>query len=235
VTIYNDVEIGDNTYIHPNVTLYPGARIGKNCQLFPGVTVAAVPQDLKFKGEYTTAEIGDNTTLRECVTVHRGTAAKGKTVVGNNNLLMEGVHLGHDVLVGSNCILGNQTKLAGEVIIDDFAILSSTVLVHQFCRIGGYVMIQGGSKITKEVPPYVIAAREPVSYCGLNLVGLRRRGFTHEQIDTIHQAYRTIYQSGLNTSMALERIKEEMEMTPEVEYIVSFVEGAKRGIIRYVD
>ena len=146
---------------------------------------------------------------------------------------MEGVHLGHDVLVGSNCILGNQTKLAGEVIIDDFAILSSTVLVHQFCRIGGYVMIQGGSKITKEVPPYVIAAREPVSYCGLNLVGLRRRGFTHEQIDTIHQAYRTIYQSGLNTTMALERIKEEMEMTPEVEYIVSFVEGAKRGIIKH--
>ena len=166
------------------------------------------------------------------MTINRGTAAKGKTVVGNNNLLMEGVHVAHDTIVGNGCIIGNQTKFAGEVVVDDFAVISSTVLVHQFCRIGSYVMIQGGSKITKEVPPYVIAAREPVAYCGLNLVGLRRRGFTNEQIDTIHQAYRYIYQSGLNTSMAIERIKEEMPSSPEVDYIVSFVEGAKRGIIK---
>ena len=221
--VHPEAVIGENVEIGPFVYVDRNVVIGDNNVIMPNANI--------LYG----SRIGNSNTIRENVTINRGTAAKGKTVVGNNNLLMEGVHLGHDVLGGSNCILGNQTKLAGEVIIDDFAILSSTVLVHQFCRIGGYVMIQGGSKITKEVPPYVIAAREPVSYCGLNLVGLRRRGFTHEQIDTIHQAYRTIYQSGLNTSMALERIKEEMEMTSEVEYIVSFVEGAKRGIIRYVD
>ena len=143
------------------------------------------------------------------------------------------VHVAHDTIVGNGCIIGNQTKLAGEVIVDDYAILSSTVLVHQFCRIGSYVMVQGGCKSSKEIPPYIIAAREPISYCGVNLIGLRRRGFTNEQIDTIHQAYRIIYQSGLNTTMAIERIKEEMEMTPEIEYIISFIEGAKRGIIRY--
>ena len=203
--------------ISPLAYVHPEAIIGENVEIGPFVYIDR------------NVVIGDNNVIMPNANILYGAR------IGNNNLLMEGVHLGHDVIVGSNCILGNQTKLAGEVIIDDFAILSSTVLVHQFCRIGGYVMIQGGSKITKEVPPYVIAAREPVSYCGLNLVGLRRRGFTHEQIDTIHQAYRTIYQSGLNTTMALERIREEMEMTPEVEYIVSFVEGAKRGIIRYVD
>ena len=229
------VVIGDNNTFMNSVTVLYGARIGNGNTFFPGAVISAIPQDLKFVGEDTTAEIGDNNTIRENVTINRGTAAKGKTVVGNNNLLMEGMHAGHDVIINNYCIIGNQTKLAGEVIVDDCAIVSSTTLVHQFCRIGSHVMVQGGCKSSKEIPPYIIAAREPISYCGLNLVGLRRRGFTHEQIDTIHQAYRYIYQSGLNTSMAIERIKEEMEMTPEVEYIISFVEGAKRGIIKYDD
>ena len=225
--------------ISPLAYIHPEAKIGENVEIGPfvfidkNVVIGAIPQDLKFRGEETTAEIGDNNTIRENVTINRGTAAKGKTVVGNNNLLMEGVHVAHDTIVGNGCIIGNQTKLAGEVIVDDFATISSTVLVHQFCRIGSHVMVQGGCRTTKEIPPYIIAAREPICYCGLNLVGLRRRGFTHEQIDTIHQAYRYIYQSGLNTTMALERIKQEMEMTPEVKYIVSFIEGAKRGIIKY--
>ena len=235
VYIDHNVVIGDNNVIMPNDNILYGSRIGDNNTIFPGAVIGAIPQDLKFRGEETTAEVGNNNTIRENVTINRGTAAKGKTIVGNNNLLMEGVHVAHDAIVGNSCIIGNQTKLAGEVIVDDFATISSTVLVHQFCRIGGYVMVQGGCKTTKEIPPYVIAAREPMTYCGINLVGLRRRGFTREQIDTIHQAYRFIYQSGLNTTMALARIKEEMEMTPEVEYIVSFVEGAKRGIIKYED
>ena len=222
VYIDRNVVIGDNNVIMPNANILYGSRIGNGNTIFPGAVIGAIPQDLKFRGEETTAEIGDNNTIRENVTINRGTAAKGKTVVGSNNLLMEGVHVAHDTIVGNGCIIGNQTKLAGEVIVDDFATISSTVLVHQFCRIGSYVMVQG-------------AAREPISYYGLNIVGLRRRGFTREQIDTIQQAYRYIYQSGLNTTMALERIKEEMEMTPEVEYIVSFVEGAKRGIIKYED
>ena len=233
VYIDRNVVIGDNNVIMPNANILYGSRIGNGNTIFPGAVIGAIPQDLKFRGEETTAEIGDNNTIRENVTINRGTAAKGKTVVGSNNLLMEGVHVAHNTIVGNGCIIGNQTKLAGEVIVDDFAIISSTVLIHQFCRIGSHVMVQGGCKSSKEIPPYIIAAREPISYCGINLVGLRRRGFTREQIDTIHQAYRYIYQSGLNTTMAIERIKEEMEMTPEVEYIVSFVEGAKRGIIKY--
>ena len=233
VYIDRNVVIGDNNVIMPNANILYGSRIGNGNTIFPGAVIGAIPQDLKFRGEETTAEVGDNNTIRENVTINRGTAAKGKTIVGNGNLLMEGVHVAHDTIVGNGCIIGNQTKLAGEVIVDDYAILSSTVLVHQFCRIGSYVMVPGGCKSSKEIPPYIIAAREPISYCGVNLIGLRRRGFTNEQIDTIHQAYRIIYQSGLNTTMAIERIKEEMEMTPEIEYIISFIEGAKRGIIRY--
>ena len=232
VYIDRNVVIGDDNVIMPNANILYGSRIGNGNTIFPGAVIGAVPQDLKFRGEETTAEVGDNNTIRENVTINRGTAAKGKTVVGSGNLLMEGVHVAHDTIVGNGCIIGNQTKFAGEVIVDDFAVISSTVLVHQFCRIGSYVMIQGGCRVLKDVPPYIMAGRDQLTYCGLNLVGLRRRGFTNEQIDTIHQAYRYIYQSGLNTTMALERIRETMAMTPEVEYIVSFVEGSKRGIIK---
>ena len=230
--IDKNVVIGDNNVIMANVNILYGARIGNGNRIFPGAVIGAIPQDLKFRGEETTAEVGDNNTIRENVTINRGTAAKGKTVVGNNNLLMEGVHVAHDTFVGNGCIIGNATKLAGEVVIDDNAIISSTVLVHQFCRIGGYTMVQGGCRSSKDIPPYVIAGREPIAYCGLNLIGLRRRGFSNELIENIHNAYRLIYNSGLNVSEALERIKAEIPMSPEIEYIVSFIESSSRGIIR---
>ena len=230
--IDKNVVIGDNNVIMPNVNILYGTRIGNGNRIFPGAVIGAVPQDLKFSGEETPAEVGDNNTIRENVTINRGTAAKGKTVVGSNNLLMEGVHVAHDTFVGNGCIIGNATKLAGEVEIDDKAIISSTVLMHQFCRIGGYTMVQGGSRSSKDIPPYIIAGREPIAYCGLNLVGLRRRGFSNELIENIHNAYRIIYQSGKNVSEALKQIREEIPMTPEIEYIVSFIESSKRGIIR---
>ena len=232
VYIDKNVVIGDNNVIMPNVNILYGSRIGNGNRIFPGAVIGAVPQDLKFRGEETTAEVGDTNTIRENVTINRGTAAKGKTVVGSNNLWMEGVHVAHDTFVGNGCIIGNATKLAGEVEIDDNAIISSTVLMHQFCRIGGYTMVQAGSRSSKDIPPYIIAGREPIAYCGLNLVGLRRRGFSNELIENIHNAYRIIYQSGKNVSEALKQIREEIPMTPEIEYIVSFIESSKRGIIR---
>ena len=232
VFIDKNVVIGDNNVIMPNANILYGSRIGNNNRIFPGTVIGAVPQDLKFRGEETTAEIGDNNTIREDVTINRGTAAKGKTVVGNNNLLMEGVHVAHDTIVGNNCIIGNSTKMAGEVIIDDNAIVSANVLMHQFCRVGGYVMIQGGSRFSKDIPPFIIAGREPIAYSGINIVGLRRRGFSNELIENIHNAYRIIYNSGKNVSDALVQIREEIPMTPEIEYIVSFIENSQRGILR---
>ena len=216
----------------PHASVLYGTRMGNNNKIFHGAVIGGVPQDLKFKGEDTTCEIGDNNTIRENVTINRGTAAKNKTVVGNNNLLMEGVHVAHDAVVGSNCIIGNGTKMAGEIVIDDNSIISANVLMHQFCRVGGYGMIQGGTRFSKDVPPYIIAAREPVAYSGINLIGLRRRGFSNELIENIHNAYRLIYNSGLNVSEALKRIKAEIPMSPEIEYIVSFIESSSRGIIR---
>lgn len=235
VYIDKNVVIGHDNVIMPHATLLNGTRMGNGNKVFPGAVIGAIPQDLKFMGEETTAEIGDNNCIRENVTINRGTVSKGKTVVGNDNLLMEGMHVAHDCVVGNNCIIGNQTKLAGEVVVDDFATISGAVLVHQFCHIGGYVMIQGGCRTPKDIPPYIIAAREPISYCGINLVGLRRRGFTNEQIDAIHTAYRAIYQSGMNVSRAIEYIRNEMELTPEVQYIISFTESATRGILKSDD
>ena len=232
VTIYEDVIIGDGTYIHPNVTLYPGARIGKNCKIFPGVTVAAVPQDLKFNGEYTTAEIGDNTTLRECVTVHRGTASKGRTVVGNNCLLMAYCHVAHDCELGNNLIISNATQLAGEVVIDDNTVIGGGTLVHQFTHIGSYAMIQGGTPVNKDIPPYVMAARSPISFVGLNIVGLRRRGFTNEQIATLQEIYRRIFNSDSNMTDALNAIEAEIPASPERDYVLSFIRNSSRGVIK---
>ena len=232
VTIYEDVVIGDGTYIHPNVTLYPGARIGKNCKIFPGVTVAAVPQDLKFNGEYTTAEIGDNTTLRECVTVHRGTASKGRTVVGNNCLLMAYCHVAHDCELGNNLIISNATQLAGEVVIDDNTVIGGGTLVHQFTHIGSYAMIQGGTPVNKDIPPYVMAARNPISFVGLNIVGLRRRGFTNEQIATLQEIYRRIFNSDSNMTDALNAIEAEIPASPERDYVLSFIRNSSRGVIK---
>lgn len=232
VFIDKNVIIGNNNVIMPNANIMYGSRIGNNNRIFPGAVIGAVPQDLKFRGEETTAEIGDNNTIRENVTINRGTVAKGKTVVGNNNLLMEGVHVAHDTFVGSNCIIGNSTKMAGEVIIDDNAIVSANVLMHQFCRIGGHVMIQGGCRFSKDIPPYIIAGREPIAYSGINIVGLRRRGFSNEVIEKIHNTYRIIYNSGKNVSDALQQVREEIALTPEIEYILSFIENSERGIIR---
>lgn len=230
--IDKDVVIGDNNKIMSNATILEGSRIGNGNTIFPGAVIGAIPQDLKFKGEVTTAEIGDNNLIRENVTINRGTAAKNKTVVGSNNLLMEGVHVAHDAIVGNGCIIGNATKLAGEIIIDDNAIISAAVLMHQFCRIGGYVMVQGGCRFSQDIPPFIIAGREPISYAGINIIGLRRRGFSNELIQNIHNAYRIIYQSGLNRSDALKRVEQEIPMSKEIEYIIDFIRTSQRGIIK---
>jgi len=230
--IAGNVVIGDGTWIGPNVTILDGARIGKNCRVFPGAVISAIPQDLKFKGEETTAEVGDNTTMRECVTVNRGTASKGKTVVGSNCLLMAYVHIAHDCVVGNNIILGNGTQLAGEVEIDDHAILSAHVLVHQFERIGSHVIIQGGTKVNKDIPPYIIAAREPITYAGINIIGLRRRGFSPEKIGEIQEIYRVLYNKGLNVTQALTQIEGDMPQSAERVLVISFIRGSKRGIVR---
>ena len=230
--IDKNVVIGNNNRLMNSVTVLSGARIGNNNTLFPGAVIGAIPQDLKFKGEETTAEIGDNNTIRENVTINRGTAAKGKTIVGSNNLLMEGMHVAHDAIVGNGCIIGNTTRIAGEVVIDDFAIISACVLIHQFCHIGSYVMVGGGTRTSQDIPPFCMAAREPVAYCGLNLVGLRRRGFSKEIIENIHNTYRLLYQRGKLREECLKEIRETIPMSQEIEYILNFVTSSKRGIIK---
>jgi UDP-N-acetylglucosamine acyltransferase len=236
VSIEDNVEIASGTRIYPNVTIMSGARIGKNCLIFPGAVIAGLPQDLKFAGEESLAIIGDNTTIRECVTVNRGTASKGKTIVGSNCLVMAYSHVAHDCEVGNNVIIGNASQLAGEVVIHDHAILSGGCLVHQFTVIGSHIILQGGSRLSKDIPPYVTAGREPVCYAGINTVGLRRRGFSNEKIDEIQQIYRILYQSGLNNKQALEKIEEELPETEERNLIVNFIRQSSRGIIRgYMD
>lgn len=230
--IDKNVVIGDGTWIGPNATIMEGARIGKNCKIFPGAVVSAIPQDLKFKGEESTAEIGDNTTLRECVTVNRGTASKGKTIVGNNCLLMAYVHIGHDSFLGNNIIISNSTNVAGEIIIDDFAVISGDVQIHQFVHIGGHVMISGGSLVRKDIPPYITVAHEPVSYAGVNSIGLRRRGFTNEQISLIQEVYREIFVKEQNVTQALKIIESDVQQSPERDYILDFVKTSERGIVR---
>lgn len=230
--IAGNVVIGEGTWIGPNATILEGARIGKNCRIFPSAVISAIPQDLKFKGEESTAEIGDNTTLRECVTVNRGTVAVGRTIVGDNCLLMAYSHIGHDCKIGEKCIVGNTTNLAGEVKVDDWAILSAGTLVHQFVHIGAHVMIGGGAKVRIDVPPFVKADREPLSYLGLNTVGLSRRGFEKERIDNIHNIYRIIYQNGLNNLQALKVVEKEFESSPDRDYIIEFIRKSERGIIR---
>lgn len=232
VTIDQNVEIGEGTRIGSNVTIMEGARIGKNCVIFPGAVIGAIPQDLKFRGEDTVAVIGDNTTIRECVTVNRGTAAKGKTVVGSNCLIMAYSHIAHDCVIGDNVIMSNATQVAGEVVIDNHAVIGGGTLIHQFCHIGPHVMVQGGALVNKDIPPYVKAAREPIAYAGINSIGLRRRNFTNEQIRDIQEIYRYLYLSGLNNSEAVERIEAELPATKERDEIILFVRNSKRGIIR---
>jgi UDP-N-acetylglucosamine acyltransferase len=230
--IAGNVIIGDGTWIGPNATVFDGARIGRNCKIFPGAVISGIPQDMKFRGEETTAELGDNTTVREGGTINRGTAAAGKTTVGSDCLIMINAHVGHDCQVGNNCLLGNGTGLAGEVKVDDWAILSAGTLVHQFSRIGGHVIIGGGSKVRVDVPPFIKADRDPLKYLGLNTVGLTRRGFGKERIDTIHNIYRALYQNGMNISQALEYIEEKFNSSPDRDYIIEFIRKSERGIIR---
>lgn len=230
--IAGNVVIGEGTWVGPNATIMDGARIGKKCRIFPSAVVSGIPQDLKFRGEESTAEIGDNTTVREGVTVNRGTAAVGKTVVGNGCLLMAYAHIGHDCAIGNNCIIGNFSGLAGEVKVDDWAILSGGTLVHQFTHIGAHVMIGGGAKVRTDVPPFIKADRDPLSYLGLNSVGLTRRGFEKERIDEIHNIYRVIYQNGMNISQALDNIEKEFKPSPDRDYILEFIRKSERGIIR---
>ncbi len=232
VTIDKDVVIGKGTWIGSNVTIMAGARIGENCKIFPGAVISAIPQDLKFKGEKTTAEIGNNTTIRECVTVNRGTASKGKTVVGDNVLLMAYVHIAHDSIVGNNAILANSVQVAGEVIIDDYAVIGGTSAIHQFVHIGAHAMVSGGSLVNKDIPPFVKAGRSPVSYLGVNSIGLRRRGYTNEQINEIQEVYRFLYQRGLNNKNAIEKIEAEMKVSKERDEVILFFRSSERGLMK---
>lgn len=228
----DNVEIGDGTLVMSNANIRFGARIGKNCRIFPGAVISAIPQDLKFVGEDTLAIVGDNTTVRECATINRGTKSRGETRVGNNCLLMAYSHIAHDCIIKNNVIIGNATQVAGEVEIDDFAILSGGCLVHQFTCIGRNVMVQGGSRIGKDLPPFIMAGREPISYVGLNSVGLRRHQFTSEQINEIQEVYRYVYQAGYNTTDALRKIEEELPESELRNIIVGFIRASKRGIVR---
>ncbi len=231
-TVYENVEIGDGTWIGPNVTIFPGARIGKNCRIFPGSVISAIPQDLKFSGEETTVEIGDNTTIRECVTINRGTTDKMKTALGSNCLLMAYVHVAHDCIIGNNVIIANSVNLAGHVTIEDYTILEGLVAVQQFVTIGAHAFITGGSLVRKNVPPFTKAAREPLQYIGINSVGLRRRGFSNERVLEIEDIYRTLYIKGHNVTNALAIIEHEAPASNEKEQILNFIRDSKDGIMR---
>lgn len=231
-TIHNNVIIGDGTYIGSNVTIMEGARIGKNCNIFPGAVISAPPQDLKYDGEETTVVIGNNTTIRECATIHKGTSDRMKTVIGDNCLIMAYCHIAHDCLVGNNCIFSNNSTLAGHVTIGDNVILAGLVAVHQFVSIGRHAFVTGGSLVRKDVPPFVKAAREPLSYVGINSVGLRRRHFESDKIREIQNIYRILYQKNYNNTQAVQIIEAEMEATPERDEILQFIRDSQRGIMK---
>ena len=225
-------QLGKNVTIDAFAYIDDNVILGDNCHVFPNAVIGCVPQDLKFRGEETYTVIGDNCVLREFVTIHRGTASKGKTVIGSNNLIMAYCHVAHDCILHDHIIMSNATQLAGEVEVDDYAIIGGGSLVHQFSHIGAHCMIQGGSKVNKDVPPYAVVAREPIAFCGINSVGLNRRGYTPEQIHTVQEVYRLIYNAGLNTTQALQRILETLPPSPERDCIVDFIKTSTRGIVR---
>ncbi|MFD2098663.1 acyl-ACP--UDP-N-acetylglucosamine O-acyltransferase [Flagellimonas iocasae] len=231
-TIHNNVTIGEGTWIGSNVTIMEGARIGKNCNIFPGAIISAMPQDLKYQGEDTTVQIGDNTTIRECATINKGTSDRMKTVIGNNCLIMAYCHVAHDCVVGDGCIFSNNSTLAGHVTIGQNVVLAGMVAVHQFVSIGNHAFVTGGSLVRKDVPPFVKAAREPLSYVGINSIGLRRRGFEAEKIREIQNIYRILYQQNYNNSQAASIIEAEMEATPERDEILQFIRDSQRGIMK---
>jgi len=231
-SIAADVEIGEGTWIGPNVTIMNGARIGSNCRIFPGAVISAIPQDLKYDGEQTTVEIGDRSTIRECVTINRGTKAYGKTVLGEDCLIMAYVHIAHDCIIGNRVILVNSVALAGHVEVGNWAIISGLSAVHQFVKIGNHVMIGGGAMVRKDVPPFITAAGEPLTYAGVNGVGLRRRNYSNEDIREVQDIYRIIYQSGKNISQAVEVVKSEFRGSPLAQEIIDFISASERGLIR---
>ncbi len=231
-TIHANVVIGSGTWIGSNVTIMEGARIGKNCRIFPGAVISAIPQDLKFDDEDSTVIIGDNTTIRECVTINRGTMDRMKTEIGKNCLIMAYCHIAHDCIVGDNCIFSNNSTLAGHVTVGSNVVLAGMVAVHQFASVGKHAFVTGGSLVRKDVPPYVKAAREPLSYVGINSVGLRRRGFTTEKIREVQDIYRILFQRNYNNSQAIEIIEAEMEATPERDEIIQFIKDSHRGIMK---
>ncbi|MBQ9591756.1 MAG: acyl-ACP--UDP-N-acetylglucosamine O-acyltransferase [Paludibacteraceae bacterium] len=230
VFIDDDVVIGDGTTIMSGAVILNGARIGKNCLICTGAVISNIPQDLKFRGEETTAVIGDNTTIREYVTVNRGTASKNTTMVGDNCLIMAYCHIAHDCRLGNHIIMSNACQIAGEVVIEDYVTVGGGTLAHQFTHIGTQAMIQGGSRLTKDIPPYVMVGREPARVIGLNLVGLRRRGFSADVISTLDQTYRCIYADGLNVSQGIQKALETVTATAERDYIIDFVKNSSRGI-----
>mgnify|MGYP001090343306 FL=1 len=231
-TIYGNVEIGDDCWIGPHAVIMSGARIGKNCKIHPGAVISNIPQDLKFEGEDSLAIIGDNTTIRECATINRGTSYAGKTEIGSECLIMAYVHVAHDCLIGDKCILSNSVQVAGHVEIGYHAIVAGNSAVHQFSKIGPHVMVSGGSLVRKDVPPYVTAAREPLSYVGVNSIGLERRGFTKAQVNHIQDIYRIIFQNGLSTTKAVNLVKQNIPQSEERDAVISFIEKSDRGIMK---
>lgn len=232
VNIEKNVEIDEGTWIGSNVTIMEGARIGKNCKIFPGAVIAAIPQDLKFDGEETSVIIGDNTIVREFVTINRGTKANNKTLIGDNCLLMAYVHIAHDCTIGNNVILANACNLAGHILIDDWAILGGLSAVHQFVHIGAHTMVSGGSMVRKDVPPFVKAGRDPLAFIGVNSIGLRRRGFSNERINAIQEIYRILYLRGYNISQAVRYVEANIPSTPDRDEILSFITNSQRGLMK---
>lgn len=231
-TIHKNVEVGPGTWIGSNVTIMEGARIGKNCRIFPGAVISAIPQDLKFEGEETTAEVGDNTIIRECVTINRGTKAAGKTIVGQNCLLQAYVHVAHDCIISDNCIIVNGCALAGHVEMGEYAILGGLSAVQQFAKIGAHSFVGGGSLVRKDIPPFVKAAKEPISYAGINSIGLRRRGYINDKINEIQNIYRVLFQKNYNVTQALEIIEADFEATAERDEILTFIRNSQTGIMK---
>lgn len=229
-----DTVIGDNCWIGPHAVIMEHVRIGNGCRIFPGAVVGAIPQDLKFSGELSYVEIGDNTTIRECATINRGTAASGKalTKIGNNCLIMSYAHIAHDCHVGDNCILVSHTGIAGETDIDDWAIIGGGTMAHQFSRIGAHAMIGGASAINKDIPPYILAARNPIAFEGINIVGLRRRGFTVDDIEEIKNIYSIIYDSDNNVTDACRMVSELFPESKHAKIILDFIKASKRGIVK---
>lgn len=231
--IEDNVTIGGGTVVGSHALIASGSRIARECRIHHGAVIGSAPQDLKFRGEQTTIEIGSHTTIREYATLNRGTSERGKTTIGSHCFIMAYAHVAHDCSVGNNVILANSVNMAGHVVIEDHVVIGGLVPVHQFVRIGCHAMIGGGFRVPKDVPPYILAGQEPLVFQGLNLVGLKRRNFSRESLDLIRRTYQIVYESNLNVSQALERIRAELPASEEITRLVEFIEKSKRGIIGY--